>query len=216
MTSGRHRGSTAAKSRGDIQGLRALAVLLVVFGHAGLLALTGGYIGVDVFFVISGFLITSLLLREATGTGRLSLAGFYARRAKRILPAATATLVATAIAATALLPYVQAQSALHDIAWAAIFAVNIHFGQARTDYFATNLPPSPIQHFWSLSVEEQFYLVWPTLMIVVLIVGARRSSAAVERRLPRLALLVAVLCGLSLAWSVYATRTQPNAANSPR
>jgi peptidoglycan/LPS O-acetylase OafA/YrhL len=126
----------AMRSRADIQGLRALAVLLVALGHGGLVGLTGGYVGVDVFFVISGFLITSILLHEATAGGGLSLAGFYGKRAKRILPAATVTLVATAVAATAIVPYVRAESVLKDVAWATMFAANIHFGRAHTDYFS--------------------------------------------------------------------------------
>ena len=180
-------------------------------GMPGCSALTGGYVGVDVFFVISGFLITSLLLREATGTGALSLVGFYARRARRILPAATVTLVVTAVAATALLPYMRA----------AVDPARTSPGRPCSPSTSTSarrgpttsrptLPPSPVQHFWSLSVEEQFYLVWPALIIVVLILGARRSRTAVGRRLPRLALLVAGLCAASLAWSIYATRTQPD------
>ncbi|HZC73543.1 MAG TPA: acyltransferase family protein [Jatrophihabitans sp.] len=215
MSASRHGAAAplpAIKSRADIQGLRALAVLLVVVGHGRLIGLTGGYIGVDVFFVISGFLITSILLHEATSRGSLSLIGFYGKRARRILPAATVTLVATAIAATLLLPYLRAQTALKDVAWATMFAANVRFGQARTDYFAPDVPPSPVQHYWSLAVEEQFYLVWPALIVLVIVLGTRGSASVVCRRLPRLALLVAALSGLSLAWSIKTTHSDPTTA----
>ena len=211
----RHRAAgplPAMTSRADIQGLRALAVLFVVLGHAGLLGVTGGYVGVDVFFVLSGFLITSILLHEATRRGSLSLVGFYAKRARRILPAATLALIGTAIAATVIVPYVRAEAILKDVAWSALFAANIHFGDARTDYFAANQPPSPVQHYWSLAVEEQFYLVWPALIVGALIVGARRSPSTVRRRVPALAIAVAVLSVLSLVWSIAQTQTHPAAA----
>jgi peptidoglycan/LPS O-acetylase OafA/YrhL len=211
----RHRATSplpAMTNRVDIQGLRALAVLLVVLGHAGLLGATGGYVGVDVFFVVSGFLITSILLHEATEQGSLSLARFYAKRARRILPAATLTLIGTAVAATVIVPYVRAEAILKDVGWAAVFGANIHFGNARTDYFAAHQPPSPVQHYWSLAVEEQFYLVWPALIVVMLLLGARRSPATVRRRLPWLAFVVAVLSALSLTWSVTTTQSDPAAA----
>ena len=113
--------------RDDIQGLRGVAVLLVAFDHAGVPFLRGGYIGVDVFFVLSGFLITGILLSEAMARGRVSLAGFYARRARRILPAAVLTLVATDVAAHHLLNFVRAREAVSDSIWAAAFGANIHF-----------------------------------------------------------------------------------------
>jgi peptidoglycan/LPS O-acetylase OafA/YrhL len=198
--------------RPDIQGLRAVAVLLVVLSHAGVPAMTGGYIGVDVFFVLSGFLITSILLHEATERGSISLIGFYAKRARRILPAATAALAATALAATALLPYVRVDIILRDIAWSALFAANIHFGHQSTDYFASDLPPSPVQHFWSLAVEEQFYLVWPALIIVILITGSHHHPSTVRRRIPLLGLVVGVLAAVSLAWSIVLTGANPSGA----
>lgn len=216
MSTSRHRAAPSpmpsVRSRADIQGLRALAVLLVALGHGHLLGLTGGYVGVDVFFVISGFLITSILLHEASTRGGLSLVGFYGKRARRILPAATVTLVATAVAATVMLPYVRAEAILKDVAWATMFAANIHFGQARTDYFSSHLPPSPVQHYWSLAVEEQFYLVWPALIVLVVVAGTRGSPTAVRRRLPRLALLVAALSALSLVWSITSTSSDRTTA----
>ena len=150
--------------RPDIQGLRALAVLLVIVAHAGFSTFAGGFVGVDVFFVISGFLITSLLVREATRSGRISLAGFYARRARRILPAAALVAIATVVASIVFLPLVRAVEVIKDSVWVAAFAANIRFASVGTDYFAQGEPASPLQHYWSLSVEEQYYLVWPLLL----------------------------------------------------
>src|ERR687888_516124 len=124
--------------RHDIQGLRGVAVLLVVFAHAGVRHLQGGYIGVDVFFVLSGYLITGLLLVKG-----VSLRDFYARRARRILPAAALTLVATDIAANHLLNFVRARDAVSDSIWAALFGANVHFAQQGSDYFNQGQPPSP-------------------------------------------------------------------------
>src|SRR5919197_5057379 len=149
--------------RDDIQGLRAVAVLLVVLDHAGVPFLRGGYVGVDVFFVLSGFLITGLLLSEAARRGSVSIGGFYARRARRIIPAAALTLLVTDVAAHHLLNFVRARQVISDSVWAAAFGANVHFAQG-TDYFARGQPPSPLLHFWTLSVEEQFYLVWPALL----------------------------------------------------
>ena len=121
--------------RQDIQGLRALAVLLVALDHARIGPFTGGFVGVDVFFVISGFLITSLLVREAERSGRVSLLGFYARRARRILPAATLVLVATIAGSVLLLSAVESSSAIEDAVWATFFAANIKLTIDGTDYF---------------------------------------------------------------------------------
>jgi peptidoglycan/LPS O-acetylase OafA/YrhL len=199
----------AMKARGDIQGLRAIAVLLVVLAHAGVPGVSGGYIGVDVFFVVSGYLITSILLHEATEHGGISLVGFYAKRARRILPAATVTLIVTAIAAIVLLPYVRGEAILGDVAWAAFFAANLRFAQGQTDYFAAGQPHSPVQHYWSLAVEEQFYLVWPAVIVAVLAVGAGRRVATVRRRMPWLVGFATIVVVASFAWSVAATPTDP-------
>ena len=193
--------------RGDIQGLRAVAVLLVALGHAGVPFLKGGYVGVDVFFVLSGFLITGILLSEALSSGRVSLVAFYARRARRILPAAALTLIATSIAAHHLLNFVRAREVVEDSAWAALFSANVHFAAEGSDYFQQGQPPSPIQHFWSLSAEEQFYLVWPSVLALVLFgLFSRRPS------LGRLLVVVCVLGGASLLWSIHLTATSPTAA----
>jgi peptidoglycan/LPS O-acetylase OafA/YrhL len=211
--------------RDDIQGLRAIAVLLVALGHAGIPFLRGGFIGVDVFFVLSGFLITGLLLAGAGKRGYVSFKEFYARRAKRILPAAALTLIVIDIAADRLLNVVRAKQAVLDSIWAAFFSANVQFTRQGVDYFAQGQPPSPIQHYWSLAVEEQFYLVWPLLLSIVLVgVAVHRRRRRAGRTAPaegeagpdlnvRRLLVVIILAGLaSLAWSIYHTHRAPTAA----
>jgi peptidoglycan/LPS O-acetylase OafA/YrhL len=186
--------------RADIEGLRAVAVLLVVASHAGVGAVAGGYVGVDVFFVISGFLITSLLLREVRCTGRISLSRFYARRALRLLPASTLVLAATLAAAWWWLTPLRFAEFARDAAAGAAYVSNIRFALSGTDYLASAETPSPFQHLWSLAVEEQFYLLWPALILAV---TWRRFS-------PRLlAFALTVLCAGSLVLSV--TETQRSA-----
>jgi peptidoglycan/LPS O-acetylase OafA/YrhL len=168
-------GPGAAGFRPDIEGLRGLAVLLVVLFHAGL-GLPGGFVGVDVFFVISGFLITGLLLRERVQTGRIDFLGFYARRVRRLLPAALVVLLVVMPLAFVLYAPLDRGQVLGDGAAAALSIGNIRFALAAGDYFANLATPSPFLHFWSLGVEEQFYLVWPALLVV---------AAAMWRRRPR-------------------------------
>ncbi len=218
----------AARSpfRPDIQGLRALAVVAVVLNHAKVGAFSGGFVGVDVFFVISGFLITQLLLYEAQHTGTISSMQFYGRRARRILPAATVVLVTTVLVSVGLLGFVQSSSVISDSVWSTFFAANIHFGHVGTDYFATDNPASPIQHFWSLAVEEQFYLVWPLLLLLLLGGLARwrdRRTPTAGRPEPladgryalpvgRILVGLGVLGGASLAYSIIVTEHDPTAA----
>jgi peptidoglycan/LPS O-acetylase OafA/YrhL len=181
--------SSPIRHRPDIQGLRAVAVLLVVLSHAGVPGLAGGYVGVDVFFVISGFLITSMLLFSP---GRPSLARFYARRAARLLPASTLVATVTLAASWHWLPPARMAGLAYDALSAAGYAVNVRLAAVATDYFA-DPAPSPFQHFWSLAVEEQFYLCWPLLILVVLSSG---------RRLRLLAGVLALLVAGSLVYSV--------------
>ena len=168
-----------ARSKGipALDGVRAVAVALVLAGHGGIPGVSGGFLGVDVFFVLSGFLITSLLLDEQGRTGRIALAGFWIRRARRLLPALIVMVLAV-VAARALFPP-EATATLRDNAVAAFFWVaNWAFVAQRTDYFSQGTPPSPLQHTWSLGVEEQYYLLWPLLLIaVVAVVGARARWA---------------------------------------
>lgn len=194
--------------RPDIEGLRAVAIGLVLAYHAAPTLVRGGFVGVDVFFVISGFLITGLLVREIDRTGRISLRRFYARRARRLLPATAVVLVVTAILTTLYLPVTQRSIFGWDIASAALYVSNWRMADRSVDYLAEGIAPSPIQHFWSLAVEEQFYIVWP-LLILAAILLARRSGWPLRRLLTGGILLVTLP---SLAWSVHMTATNPAAA----
>ncbi len=186
--------------RRDIEGLRAIAVVAVILFHAGVPGVRGGYIGVDVFFVISGFLITGQLVRADGESVRDKITHFYARRVRRIVPAATLVIVAT-LAGVALFgsPLIQPQ-ARHDGFAAMFFFANIRFASSATDYFHANDAPSFFQHFWSLSVEEQFYFIWPALMVVAAVIGRRRWKHA------PLAVVVAVLVA-SLTLGIRLTTT---------
>ena len=152
--------------RPDIEGLRGIAVLLVVIYHAGPFGVTGGFVGVDVFFVISGFLITGLLLRERERSGAVDVVAFYARRVRRLLPAATIVIVVTLLASIVMVSPLDLPSVSIDGASAALSVSNMRFA-AQGGYFAGSGDPSPFLHFWSLSVEEQFYLFWPLLLVFV-------------------------------------------------
>ncbi len=187
--------------RRDVQGLRAIAVGLVILYHFNFLSTTGGYVGVDVFFVISGFVIAGVVLREVRGTGRLSLATFYGRRARRILPASTLTIVATVIASLILFGRLGTYDVAHDAVAASLFAANFHFASSNVNYFAASQPPSPILHFWSLAVEEQFYFVFPSIVAVVAIAGIRLRRRLFE--------LIALIVVASFAWSVHANAASP-------
>ena len=190
------------KHRRDIEGLRALAVIAVLLFHFGVPGTRGGYVGVDVFFVISGFLITSLLVDERVSTGRISLRDFYSRRIRRLLPISAVVLVATAISAVAWLEPTRLANLARDIGAASIFSVNFIFANRGTDYLASALPPSPIQHYWSLAVEEQFYMVWAVLIAAVSI-GARDM-----RR--RVGVTMGVLIVVSFALSVAMSGSHPS------
>ena len=158
--------------RADIQGLRAVAVALVLLNHAAPRFAPGGFIGVDVFFVISGFLISSHLLDELHHSGHIKLLRFYSARARRILPAAVFTIAATAAVSVLMIsPLRIAEIAQEGIA-AALFVPNILFAAQETDYL-TGAEPSPFQHFWSLGVEEQFYAVWPVLLLAAFLLGRK-------------------------------------------
>ena len=139
--------------------MRAVAVGLVLLYHGFHAPFTGGFVGVDVFFVISGFLITNLLLHEKEQNAAcFHIARFYARRVRRILPAATLVVLATLFVTYYQLGFIAGNQIADDAKWTAVFAANIHFGLLGTDYLGSQLPPSPLQHMWSLGVEEQFYL----------------------------------------------------------
>ena len=191
--------------RPDIEGLRGIAVALVVLFHAGLLSnastqLTGGFIGVDLFFVVSGYLITGLLIRERERNGRISFSRFYARRVRRILPAAAVVLLITIPLSNSLVTLVQRPSVMQDAASAALSISNIRFAMT-TDYF-NPVNYSPFLHFWSLGVEEQFYFVWPALLAIVAW-KAPRAGAAVA---------LAVVVVASFTASMLITQTSASTA----
>lgn len=196
--------------RPDIQGLRAFAVVAVVLDH--LIGWPkGGFVGVDAFFVLSGFLITGLLLREFEANGTISFRGFYRRRVKRILPAATLVLLASLTASYLVFNQGRFTTTLWDSVWAMFFASNWRSAIAGTDYFQAHGPVSPLQHYWSLAVEEQFYFVWPLLMLAA-IMGAIRATGQQAR--PRVAagVAISVLSALSFCWAMWETQNNTGVA----
>lgn len=207
---GRGTKQPSPRSRWDIQGLRAFAVLAVVANHVWDWP-RGGFVGVDVFFVISGFLITGLLLREHDRTGRISFSGFYRRRVKRILPASLLVLAVTVAASWFVFNVARWQATAVDGVWALFFAANWRFALQSTDYFAHDRPVSPLQHYWSLGVEEQFYLVWPWLMLLVLVLLGRSAAKSVRPRVV-LAALVVVLSVASFVWALHDSQVAANRA----
>jgi peptidoglycan/LPS O-acetylase OafA/YrhL len=187
--------------RPDVEGLRAVAVGVVLLYHAGLPFARGGYVGVDVFFVISGFLITGLLLRELESTGTVSLARFYSRRAKRLLPLTVVVLATVVVLSWLMFSPVRRDSVSWDVVTAGLYVINWRLAGQAVDYFAVGLQTSPIQHFWTLAIEEQFYLVWPTLLLAVAW-WCRRKNRSFR---PALVVALAFVATSSFAYGVYLT-----------
>ncbi|GAB3793453.1 acyltransferase family protein [Dyella agri] len=191
--------------RADLEGLRAVAILLVVAVHAGVPWLRGGFVGVDVFFVLSGFLITGLLVQEVSNTGRLRLAEFYVRRLRRLLPALLVMLLVVGALAAFLLAPAEQQRQSSAAAMAALWLSNIHFAFARLNYFAPGTETNLFLHTWSLGVEEQFYLVWPALLVLLL---GRNGT----RDLARLKIHMWAIVVASLVSCILLTYTAPQLA----
>jgi peptidoglycan/LPS O-acetylase OafA/YrhL len=189
--------AAVVRRRGDIQGLRAIAVLLVVAYHSGT-GVSGGFTGVDVFFVISGFVITASLLDELAATGRLSLPAFYRRRIKRLLPALAAMVTIVALLATVANPVASQRTAALTGVWASLFAANGFLYRLGTGYFDVSGTLDPLLHTWTLAVEEQFYVVFPTLLYIGWRLG-RRAGRALTGVLIALVSLASFLLSLSLS-----------------
>lgn len=180
----------------QIQGLRALAALLVTIFHARLMP--GGFIGVDIFYVISGYLITGLILREIEKTGRLDLSEFYQRRIKRLLPTSVFVLAITAVVGMVVLPPITRDALGRDLFAAAAYISNYLFAWWQNDYQNLDATPSPFIHYWSLAVEEQFYVVWPIFILFLSRYGRKTILNG-----------VAIVTALSLLLSIYQTQTSP-------
>jgi peptidoglycan/LPS O-acetylase OafA/YrhL len=224
VTSSSERPSPAAPKghvkdlRLDIQLLRAIAVALVVVYHLWPLRLPAGFIGVDVFFVISGFLITAHLLKQAEGPGGINVFRFWANRALRLLPMACLVLLTTIWAVILWMPQSVWQSTLRNIVGSALYVQNWLLASDSVSYLARDEHPPITQHFWSLSVEEQFYIAWPVLLVVATFVALRvvgkNAAAATRTRSIRRAVfaVIATIALLSFLLSLWLTSSQPDLA----
>lgn len=194
--------------RRELDGLRTVAVMIVLAFHAGLRGAGGGFIGVDTFFVLSGFLITGLLLSEAR-TGHIDLVGFYARRSRRLLPAALVAVIATSVAWLLTSSIIVRHALVDDARAASLYVANWHFIHQATDYFASGGAESPFLHFWSLAAEEQFYFVWPAVLVAVVAFARRRDRLG---RLPLVVRALAAALGVASLVSLIATTAAGNEA----
>jgi peptidoglycan/LPS O-acetylase OafA/YrhL len=179
----RERPAKATHFLPHVQGLRAVAVMLVVLYHVWPGRISGGYIGVDVFFVISGFLITGQLARELERTGRIGLPSFWAKRARRLLPASITVLVFCSLAVIFLLPLSSLVAETREILASTLYVENWQLALGSVDYLASH-DATTVQHYWSLSLEEQFYLVWPLMLLGATWLGVKFFAA--RRWLPML------------------------------
>jgi peptidoglycan/LPS O-acetylase OafA/YrhL len=188
--------------RADIEGLRAVAIVLVVLFHAGVTPVSGGYIGVDVFFVLSGYLITGIINREVDSTGGLSFLGFYARRARRLMPASALVLLVTLLGVVLVFSPLEIRDFARAASAVSMYASNIFFAARSTDYLATANDGNPFLQTWSLAVEEQFYFVWPALLLGLVVLGRRLGR-------PKTMLIgLAVIAAISFEACVLATQVR--------
>lgn len=201
--------STAGTFFGDIAGLRGVAVLLVVLFHAHVPFVTGGFVGVDIFFVISGFLITRILLREYESTGSLSFRGFYARRARRIIPAAALVIVVSIIGAALCMPLLKVFKQAIDLLAAAAQLANWHFITQNADYLAGAIDGSLATHFWSLSIEEQLYFVWPLAVFGAAALATRTALRRIISVRIAVGLVVGAISVVSLIAALRLTVSDP-------
>ena len=203
------RRSVDARFRPDLEGLRGVAILLVLLCHIRLPGAEAGFVGVDVFFVLSGFLITGLLVEDGERTGRIHLGTFYARRIRRILPAAIVVLVSTMLAAQLLLSPLDVPRVADDGLAASLSLANVRFALGATDYFAP-IDASPLLHYWSLGVEEQFYLLWPVILIVAARLGRPRIAMTVVAMVVLVGsfLLSLAMTETSAPWAYYSLPTR--------
>jgi peptidoglycan/LPS O-acetylase OafA/YrhL len=190
----------------DIEGLRAVAILLVIAAHFKVPWLEGGFVGVDVFFVLSGYLITALLVQELGATGQIRFAAFYARRFRRLLPTLLLTLTFTGLAAAVLLAPGEQPDQARTAASAAVWLSNFHFALSDIDYFGPDSSSNLFLHTWSLGVEEQFYLIWPALLAWLL---GRQASKHVKLSIGRLKLAMLAIAGASFLACMVLTQTKP-------
>ncbi|MBS0200385.1 MAG: acyltransferase [Proteobacteria bacterium] len=190
----------SGKFRPDIEGLRAIAILLVVASHAGVPWLAGGFIGVDVFFVLSGFLITGKLVQEISETGRLRLLTFYVRRLRRLLPALLVMLLVVGLASRWLLSPTAQPEQFFTAQMAALWLSNFHFALGNIDYFSAGSESNLYLHTWSLGVEEQFYLVWPAIVLWMWEKDAKDETARLKSGMAAVALLSLFAC-IVLTWA---------------
>ncbi|NLT53071.1 MAG: acyltransferase [Actinomycetales bacterium] len=206
-------GASAATPRllPEVQALRAVAVMLVILYHLWPGVVPAGYLGVDVFFVISGFLITGQIVRDLD-RGRFGLGRFYLRRARRLLPAAMTVLAVIAVTTVLVVPYSRWVETARQILGSTFYVQNWVLVSQKTDYLTPVVRPTPVQHFWSLSVEEQFYLVWPLLLLLAVLLAARLAPGRAEpRRLLPLGAMVAVTA-CSFLYGLRVTATDPDSA----
>ena len=191
---------TASGYRAHLDGLRVVAVYLVVAFHARLNRFSGGFIGVDVFFVLSGYLVTRLLLRDLDGSGSIRFRRFYARRFRRLLPAAAVVLLVSAVLYSVVASPVEVAEAEGGFRAAFLYVTNWYFISQSKDYFVADIATNPVLQFWSLAVEEQFYLVWPVLL-TGLFALTRRFGTQRQRATQALVALAAT-ASLVWAWSL--------------